>query len=288
MSFEQRGPMPLQYHPGAYPGSVLRFRGPVQELKEPYILCLGGSETFGRFIHAPFPTQLGDHLSQSVINMGVMNAGLDVLTHDPAIKAATERASAVILQVTGAQNMTNRFYAVHPRRNDRFLKATTMLKTVYPGVDFTEFHFTRHLLTHLKSVSEDRFEVLVTELQSAWLARVTRLMDRIKVPVHLLWLSNRQPDQPSEEQGLGRDPLFVTQELLDQAATHAASLTIAAPDLSNLARPTRGMFFAAREEAAARMLPGPKAHDVAAAALRGLLDEKGRPSAKGAPVGDVL
>lgn len=273
MSFEQRGPMPLQYHPVAYPGSVLRFRGPVDEVEEPFVLCLGGSETFGRFIHAPFPTQLNDALEAQVVNMGVMNAGLDVLTHDPAIKSVAKHASAIVLQITGAQNMTNRFYAVHPRRNDRFLKATTMLKTIFPEVDFTEFHFTRHLLTHLKSVSEDRFALVKSELQTAWLARITRLIDRTKVPVHLLWLSNRMPDDPSADHGLGRDPLFITQALLDQAASHATSLTIAVPEATDRAQTTRGMFFAAREEAAARALPGPKLHDVAAKALRDCLQK---------------
>jgi len=85
----------------------------------------------------------------SVVNLGVLNAGLDVLSSDPAIVAALGQAEAAVLQITSAHNMTNRFYKVHPRRNDRFLKASSVLRTIYPEVDFTEFHFTRHLLSHL-------------------------------------------------------------------------------------------------------------------------------------------
>ena len=55
-----------------------------------------------------------------------------------------------MIQVSGAQNLSNRFHAVHPRRNDRFLRASTLLKTIYRDVDFTEFNFTRHLLTTLR------------------------------------------------------------------------------------------------------------------------------------------
>jgi hypothetical protein len=271
MSYEQRGHMPLQYDPVAYPGSVLRFRGPVHDVDAPHVLCLGGSETFGRFIHAPFAAQLDDLLDGHVVNMGVMNAGLDVLMQDAAITMALRHARAVVLQITGAQNMTNRFYAVHPRRNDRFLKATTMLKTIYPEVDFTEFHFTRHLLTHLKATSQDRFAILVEELRTAWLARMMRLLKGIEAPVHLLWLSRRAPDAADRTMQIGDDPLFIDRVLLDKVAAQAASLTIAVPQKDRATRPNKGMFFAAGEEAAARALPGPDAHDLAALALRDLL-----------------
>jgi hypothetical protein len=271
MSFEHRGPLPLDYHPVVYPGSILRFRGPERGLDAPYVLCLGGSETFGRFIHAPYATQLNDALPCDVVNMGVMNAGPDVILHDAAIHAAIRGARAVVLQITGAQNMTNRFYSVHPRRNDRFVKATTMLRTLYREVDFTEFHFTRHLLTHLKAISADRFDVVETELKTAWVARMKSFLDRSPVPVHLLWLSRRQPVETESGSRLGLDPLFVTADMLEQVAGSAASLTVAVPPAKGRGAATRGMFFAEREEAAARSLPGPDSHDLAARLLRPLL-----------------
>jgi hypothetical protein len=271
MSFEHRGPMPLDYRPVVYPGSVLRFRGPGNGMVRPYVLCLGGSETFGRFVHAPFAAQLDTSLPLDVVNMGVMNAGLDVLLGDPAILSAQEGASAVVLQITGAQNMTNRFYSVHPRRNDRFIRATNMLRTIYRDVDFTEFHFTRHLLTHLRGLSPDRFAVVVTELRAAWVARMSGYLRATAAPVHLLWLARRHPDEPGCAHALGHDPLFVTREMLETVSAHAASVTIVAPDVGKQTTTTRGMFFAAREEAAARALPGPDLHDLAAERLKAAL-----------------
>jgi hypothetical protein len=267
MSFEHRGRMPLDYRPVTYPGSVLRFRGPACRMDRPYLLCLGGAETFGRFIYAPYAAQLDTALPIDVVNMGVMNGGLDVMSGDPAITAALHGARAVVLQIAGAQTMTNRFYAVHPRRNDRFIKATPMLRTIFRDVDFTEFHFTRHLLTHLRALSPDRFAVLEAELRTAWLARMSAFLRRTPVPVHLLWLSRRAPGDTGCRGGLGEDPLFVTPEMLEAIEGQAASLTIAAPAVSSDPAVTRGMFFAAREEAAARALPGPDLHDMAAARL---------------------
>jgi hypothetical protein len=262
MSFEHRG-LSLDYHPVVYPGSPLRFRGPRQGNGAAYLLCLGGSETFGRFIHAPFPAQLRGCLPCEVVNMGVMNGGMDVIAQDHAIHAALQGAAAVVLQITGAANLSNRFYSVHPRRNDRFVKASTMLRTLYRDVDFTEFHFTRHLLTHLRALSRDRFCVVERELRAAWMARMTAFIDHAPVPVHLLWLARHPPDTGDTGARLGHDPLFVTKDMVQRVASGAASLTIAVPETTD----TGGMFFAPREEAAARALPGPEAHHIAARLL---------------------
>lgn len=266
MSFEQRGRMPLDYHPVALPGSALRFRGPLAERTEPAVVCIGGSETFGRFIHAPFPAQLDAALPIPVLNLGVMNAGLDVVMNDPAIAGALDDAEAVIFQITSAHNMSNRFYSVHPRRNDRFLTASSMLRTIYPQTDFTEFNFTRHLLKHLHAASQDRFGIIRSELEAAWVARMRRFLSEVAVPVHLLWLSNRAPDAP-EDPDMSQDPLFVTRRMLDEVAGQAASLTTVFLEAADRTNSVQGKFFGRREEAAARLLPGPRLHDFAAAEL---------------------
>lgn len=267
MSFEQRGRMPLDYQPSALPGSALRFRGPLNAGHGPSVVCIGSSETFGRFIDAPFATRLDQAMELPVLNLGVMNAGLDVMMNDPAITAAVAEAEAVVMQITSAHNMTNRFYSVHPRRNDRFLSASAMLRTIYPKADFTEFHFTRHLLSHLRDASEDRFEILKTELESAWVARMRRYLNSLAVPVHLLWLSNRRPETP-DDTDLARQPLFVTSKMLEEVCEDASSLTVIAPETADSADAMQGKFFGPKEEAAARLLPGPDLH---AKATDGLL-----------------
>ncbi len=266
MSIEQRGRMPLDYNSVALPGSALRFRGPLATDRQPAVVCIGGSETFGRFINAPFPSQLDDAQEGPVLNLGVMNAGLDVLMTDPAILGALDDAEAVIFQIISAHNMSNRFYTVHPRRNDRFLKASAMLRTIYPQVDFTEFNFTRHMLKHLHDLSADRFEIVRTELEAAWVARMIRFLDQIAAPVHLLWLSNRTPGSAAQPD-MALDPLFVTPQMLEHVEKHAASLTVVTPDAAEGGDDLQGKFFGPKEEAAARLLPGPSLHDLAASAL---------------------
>ena len=185
---------------------------------------------------------------------------------DPAIQAAVSTASAMVLQVTGAHTMTNRFYSVHPRRNDRFLKASSMLRTIYPQVDFTEFHFVRHLLSHLKSISDDRFDIVRSELATAWVARVRRFISQAEIPVHLLWLANHGPSDDISPD-MDADPLFVTDTMMKQVSGVAASVHMIALSESNKGQETRGKFFGPREEAAARLLPGPELHTEAAISL---------------------
>ena len=64
-----------------------------------------------------------------------------------------------------------------------------------------------------------------------------------------------------------QDPLFVSRKMLDSVAEHASSLTIAASGEGVGEGAMKGKFFGPREEAAARLLPGPKLHDHATVEL---------------------
>jgi hypothetical protein len=267
MSIQRQGAATLDYRPVSYPGSVLRFRGPAIDVTAPHVLCLGGTETFGRFIAEPYPALLAARLGQPVANMGVSGGGVDVSMEDGAILSAMSRARAIVLQVTGAQGISNRLYTVHPRRNDRFVKASDVFHAIFRDVDFTEFHFTRHMLDHLKALSAERFEVVRDELQAAWRMRMLRFLENAPVPVHLLWLARRGPDVPEPGHGLGDDPLFVTREMLEAVAEKAASLSVVHADGDASDLETRGMFFAAGEAAAARAVPDPRVHEAACDAL---------------------
>jgi hypothetical protein len=189
-----------------------------------FIVCLGGSQTYGRELEAPFSTQLGAATGMSVANFGVRNAGWDAFMKDPAVLEAASSARVCLLQIVGAQNTSNRFYRVHPRRNDRLVAPSTVLAALYNEVDFSEFSFTRHMLGALYAISAERFETVVEELRQAWVARVRALLREIEAPVLLYWLADRPlSDQPWDllRDPMSRDPLFVTRSMV-QAISHLA------------------------------------------------------------------
>ncbi|MBC7156036.1 MAG: hypothetical protein H5U20_00810, partial [Rhodobacteraceae bacterium] len=78
MYCDHGGAAALDHHPCQYGTSRLVFRGPRRPLAGAQVVCLGGSETYGRFVARPWPALLESALGGAVINLGVMNAGADV------------------------------------------------------------------------------------------------------------------------------------------------------------------------------------------------------------------
>lgn len=265
MAFEHQGAGALDYFPCRYGKSKLLFRGPKRRLDEPFVAVLGGTETYGKFVANPWPDLVEEKLDYPVVNFGYLNAGVDVFLNEPEIADATNRATVTVVQLMGAQNLSNRYYAVHPRRNDRFLRASQLMRAVFKEVDFTEFNFTRHMLNTLHRRAPDRFEILADELRNAWVARMGLLLERITGPIVLLQLGEHRAVPRAE--GLGIDPLLVTQEMIDKVASRANAVVKVEPSLRARAAGTDGMFFAPLDGPAASEMPGPLIHEEMAEAL---------------------
>lgn len=200
-----------------YGSSRLRFRGPARPLEGRHIAFVGGSETLGRSLARAYPDLVEEALGEVCVNLGQVNASIDVALQDTLIANACRDAALTVMSVTGAANLTNRLYSVHPRRNDRFLRPADPLRLQFPEVDFADICFTRHLLMRLWETDPVRFAAVRTELQAAWSARMRSFIDRIGPDVILLWFAPHSA--PSEAELVdttpqGPDPLFVTQEML--------------------------------------------------------------------------
>lgn len=273
MAYERPRAQPLDYMPWQIAGSKLWFRGPARALGGRYALFLGGTETFGKFIEAPFPALTEEKTGLRCINFGWPNAGVDVFLNDPAILDAATCARACVLQVPCAQNMSNQFYTVHPRRNDRFLGPSAQLRRLYAEVDFTEFHFTRHMLGHLQALGPERFAAVRTELETVWTARMRLLLSRLGGRVILLWFAARKPGEGDSGLDVARDPAFVTRRMFECVSRDAAAAVTVCASKSAQARGTDRMVFTAQDAQAAAELLGPKAHEEAARALRPVLEK---------------
>lgn len=270
MSYDVLGAAALNYAPCKCATCRVLFRGPERRLDAPYIAFLGGTDTYGKFIKTPFLALVESCLGVNCINFGIVNAGVDVFMHDSFLTNAANGATATVLQIVGAQNLSNRFYTVHPRRNDRFLKASPLLAAIYPEVDFSEFHFTRHMLSTLYKVSAPRFTTVRRELQEAWTSRMKLLCERLNGQVIMLWFSDHAP--PSTQTNLidptqDSDPLFVTQEMLNELLQKVAGYVEVTASLEALEAGTEGMVFRELEALAARRLMGPRAHGEAVGPL---------------------
>ncbi|OUS22988.1 hypothetical protein DI396_11515 [Litorivita pollutaquae] len=270
MTFETLGEGALDYFPCRYGKSKLLFRGPKRRLEGDYVAFLGGSETYGKFIETPFPALVERQLNLPCVNFGWLNAGVDVFSSDAMVLEAADNARATVVQVVGAHNMSNRFYAVHPRRNDRFLQASALMRTVFREVDFTEFHFTRHMLRALRKLSPERYVMVREELQNAWVARMKMLLSKIGGKTVLLWFADHQPDAPVDDD-LASDPLYVTREMIETLRPLVTEIVEVTASDAAMAVGTEGMKYSQMEAPAAAQMIGPKGHAEAAAALAPVL-----------------
>ena len=262
----------LDYLPCHYGTSKLLFRGPQRPLTEPYCAILGGTETYGKFVADPFPALVETKIGLHVVNLGCPNAGPDVFLNDPAILHVAGGAEVTVVQLLGAQNLTNRFYAVHPRRNDRFLRAAQPLRQLYPEVDFTEFHFNRHMLQALHAVDPLRFEQLADELRIAWVARTAEIVRRLPGPVVLLWAAAHAPPAPGARVDPLLSPVLVDSGMIQALRGLVADYVEVVSSPEARAEGVSGMIFTPLYHRAASELPGPAVHREIARALADRLE----------------
>ncbi|MGR3760765.1 DUF6473 family protein [Roseobacteraceae bacterium NS-SX3] len=267
MSYELKSASALAGEPCCYANSRLPVRGPERELTQPYVAVMGGSEVFGRFVEQPFAAGAEALLGLPCVNLGSVNAGLDSFAQDKSLLAIARAAELTVLQVLGAQNISNRYYRVHPRRNDRFLQAQPALKALYPEVDFTEFHFNKHLLSTLRRVCEDRFATVQAHLQETWIDRMSEVTEALDGRVLLLWL------QYDLTQGAAftREPALVDRPMVDALRPMVEGVAEVPVQTAGPAGDTHGMVYGEMELPAARLMLGPRAHGRIAEKLAGRL-----------------
>lgn len=254
--------------------SRIFFRGPRRRLDQPYLAFVGGTETFGKFIDKPVPALVERELKETCVNFGCVNGGVDAFVNDATIMAACHDAKVTVVQIMGANYLSNRFYSVHPRRNDRFLRASTVMQAIYNEVDFADFTFTRHMLGSLYERSPERFDIVVQELREAWVARMKNMLSQIGPRCVLFWFSKEElSDRPwnMRENPMQADPLFITASMIDALRPQAMEVVVTNPSEIALGQGTKGMFYSPMQAKAAAEMLGPACHHEAAAQLTPVL-----------------
>jgi hypothetical protein len=267
MMIGQPGAGALDYFPCRYGMSRAVFRGPRRDLSGHYVAMLGGSPTFGKYVAAPFPLLVEQATGHPVANLGGLNAGPDFYLSDPAALAVAAGARVAVVQVTGAEAMSNPFYTVHSRRNDRFLAATPALRALYPEVEFTDIHFTRHLLIVLQRAGPGRFAGVVAGLKANWLLRMQALLAQLPPRRVLLWLADTAPPVQATNLDPACGPLFIDAAMLAALRPLVSAVIDVVPSDTARAEGLRRMQVPETEVATARCLPGSAVHDEVAARL---------------------
>ncbi len=262
MTFVLRTQRPMDISICQYKQSLQSFRGPKRSFDRPYFACIGGTDTFGQHAVAPYARSLEDIIQKPCINLGILQGGLDAIRLDPAVQDIANRAERVIFHAVGAHAQSNKYYKVHPRRNDRFITALDPLYALYPDVDFTEFTFTKHMLTFLDAHDHVRFQTVRDHLIETWQSRMIELCQALPRKPILLWTGHDNHDLYTHP--LGAEPVFISQEALEPIKRYFAAVIRCA--LPQSARVDKFSVFTELDQTA---------HDVIAQCLHEGLNEKG-------------
>ena len=200
---------PSPYTLCQYSGSRHFFRGPAKALSAPYVAILGGSLSFGKEVKKTYTEGIETLTGMAGVNLAIPQSGPDAYLAEKSILNIARGAVACVIELGGVQNCSNAFYKTHPRRNDRFIAPTPALVALYPDVDFTNIHFTRHLLKTLFLTDADRFADVKRTLTDNWLEKIEQLINHVQVPSILIW------PQASDALDLNSDAMFITQPEID-------------------------------------------------------------------------
>jgi len=238
-----------------------------------YVAYIGGTETFGRFIETPYPMLLEDQSGLSSINLGCQNAGVEAFISSPELIDICSMAKVTVIEILGAPNMSNRMYTVDPRNNNRFVRASKSFKDTFPEMDFSKFDRTDDLLNEIACKAPDKVHLVRQEIQSAWVARMRTLLDKIAGRKILLWLADHVPFSAVAGGTICREPLFVDRAMLNAVTSRADRLIEIVATQDEITQGYEFLYHSDLEHAEAKEMLGPVVHARVAEALLPIISE---------------
>lgn len=221
------------------PGAGVLVRGPVpKDLdKGGYLACVGGAQTLGRFIEAPYPQLLGEALGREVLNLG-HGGGKPLYFSQPEIIEYLNRADLAVIQVMTARSVGNAYFEPASIKNS-FLRE----RGASPQ---SESKFADHAYGELlKEKPREWIIELIEETRANWLREMRALLQAVRVPTILFWFSDRQPEyQPgfeSAQELMGDYPHFINREMIEELQT-SADLYVEYVGNTGLPQPLRSRF----------------------------------------------
>ena len=157
------------------------LRGPKPDLSSGnYFSCAGAAQTHGIFVEKPYPTLLAEQINRQALNLGQPAAGPGYFANEPEMIELINNGKFFVLQVMAARMESNRYYeAIGHRETLRDRKTGELLAgfQAWPKL-FRE---------HARELAE-----IVEDCRKNWLKNYRKLIEQIKVPVVLLWISHER------------------------------------------------------------------------------------------------
>jgi LPS sulfotransferase NodH len=191
----------------SFPGRT--FRGPPADIAQPFAVCIGAAQTFGRFTKSPFPQILSERLKLPFLNLAVGGVGPRHYDDDAYLQTIN-RAEAVVIQVLSGRSASNSLFD-NREKGDLFGRRISDGKVMR----FEEFY------DDLCATSPELIESIIKETQQDYVNSFIHLLSRIHVPKILLWMSDRDPAVEYPSYRLNSFPQFVTKGMFEDLCPYA-------------------------------------------------------------------
>lgn len=160
-----------------------RFRGPIPDLSRPYFACIGGAQTFGRFVADPYPQQLARSLGLPCLNLGLGGAGPRFARH-PSVLRHLQQARFVVVQMFSGRSASN-------SRFDNTGDGRNFGRTIGSN---REQRFEDFLRDMIELGDRALLERTVREQRDDYVGHSVAVGRALQPPTVLLWLSRRRPE----------------------------------------------------------------------------------------------
>lgn len=157
-------------------------RGPVPDLSQPYFVCVGATQVFGRFCNHPFPELLSRGLGIPVLNLGLSGHGPQVFLEDRFLSLINGARFAVVQLVSGRIGSNSEFTNSPSGRGEGERLRDGKLMT------FEDF-----LNEEIADFPHDHVKRIVEETRDSWVDHYRQLLTAITVPKVVHWFSTVTP-----------------------------------------------------------------------------------------------
>lgn len=218
LGYQKEDEQAIDYQLWRLPGTGHDCRGPgFSELPERFFAAIGAAQTFGRFVPRPYCALVAGRIGLPGVNLGFSGAGPSFFSRDRALLDVINRAEFAVVQMLSGRSVSNSRFVV--QINQGLVRPRGASREV--AAVFAEDAYRRFL--HEETVEEAIR--LRTEARVNYVAEMNALLDRIRVPVILLYWSTRGPDYADGVDSIGsywgEFPHFVNSAVIAQVRERA-------------------------------------------------------------------
>lgn len=163
------------------------LRGPVPDVSQPYFVCVGATQVFGRFCNQPFPELLSERLGLPALNLGLSGHGPQAFLQED-ILALINGARFAVIQLVSGRIGSNSEFANSPsgRGEGERLRDGTLMT------------YESFLSEEMANYPHDHVKRIVEQTRESWVGHYRSLLTAITVPTVVHWFSTGTPYLPDD------------------------------------------------------------------------------------------